>query len=276
MPLMTTTPFFVLPSVSGWDLTTATYTGVSFSVNAQDIAPYGIAFKPDGTKMYVVGDGNDSVYSYTLSTPWSVATATFGGVTFSVGAQDTQPKDVSFKPDGTKMYVTASLNDAIFQYTLSTPWDISTATYDNTTFSIALQASDLISVSFKPDGTKMYAVGGTNYDRVYQYTLSAAWDLSTASYDNSFFSASAQDSFLAGLAFKPDGTKLFLAGGNTDTIFQYTLSTPWNVTTASYDSVSFSVGAQEGFPSGFTFRSDNGTKMYVLGPLTDTVYEYNL
>ena len=48
------------------DLSTASYDSVSFSVNAQDTNPYGIAFNNDGSKMYMVGDANDSVYQYTV------------------------------------------------------------------------------------------------------------------------------------------------------------------------------------------------------------------
>ncbi|GAH99215.1 unnamed protein product, partial [marine sediment metagenome] len=40
-----------------------------------------------------------------------------------------EPYNLFFKPDGTKMYV-VDLGAEVFQYTLSTPWDVSTANYD--------------------------------------------------------------------------------------------------------------------------------------------------
>jgi len=47
---------------------------------------------------------------------------------------------------------------------------------------------------------KMYEIGG-NGNKIYQYSLSSAWDLSTASYDS--VSISAQDSAPSGLFFNP-------------------------------------------------------------------------
>jgi hypothetical protein len=48
------------------------------SVSSQDTSPYGLAFSSDGTKMYVTGNTNDTVYQYSLSTAWDVSTASFG------------------------------------------------------------------------------------------------------------------------------------------------------------------------------------------------------
>jgi len=51
-----------------WDVTTATFDGAAFSVAAQETAPNDFAFKPDGTKMYIVGSSGDDVSPYTLTT----------------------------------------------------------------------------------------------------------------------------------------------------------------------------------------------------------------
>jgi DNA-binding beta-propeller fold protein YncE len=49
----------------------------SFSVAAQDTFPTGLAFNTDGTKMFVVGNGNDKVYEYDLSTGFDVSSAVY-------------------------------------------------------------------------------------------------------------------------------------------------------------------------------------------------------
>ena len=103
-------------SAQRWDISTATYDNVSFSVSGQDTNPFGITFKPDGTKMYMVGYTNDRVYQYTLSTPWVVSSATYDSVSFLVSGQDTNPIDITFKPDGTKMYILGYTNDRVYQY----------------------------------------------------------------------------------------------------------------------------------------------------------------
>jgi hypothetical protein len=87
---------------------------------------------------------------------------------------------LTFKPDGTKMYVT-TLNSLMFQYSLSTAWDITTATYDSVSASILTNSTG---VRFKSDGTRCYIVdyGGS----VDEYLLSTAWDISTLSYNTTF------------------------------------------------------------------------------------------
>ena len=255
-----------------YDLANASYDSVSFSVAGQEATFWDIDFKPDGTKMYIVGSTGDAVYQYSLSTAWDLSTASYDSVSFSVSAQDTFPLAVTFKPDGTKMYISGTTNDRIYQYSLSTAWDLSTASYDSVSFSVSAQEANPAGLTFKPDGTKMY-VGGSS-SSVYQYSLSTAWDLSTASYDSVSFSVVSQDTGPRGIVFKPDGTKLYISATTSDSIYQYSLSTAWDLSTASYDSVSFSVVSQDTFPSGIVFKSD-GTKMYVVGNTSDTIYQYS-
>src|SRR6056297_3399499 len=101
---------------SAWDVSSASYLQ-NFSVAAQDTAPLGLFFKPDGTKMYVLGNIGDDVNEYDLSTAWDVSSASYLQ-NFSVASQDTIPTGLFFKPDGTKMYVAGSLVDSVFSYTL--------------------------------------------------------------------------------------------------------------------------------------------------------------
>jgi hypothetical protein len=50
---------------TGFDVSTAYFVD-SFSVASQDTAPTGIAFNNDGSKMYIVGNDNNSVYQYAI------------------------------------------------------------------------------------------------------------------------------------------------------------------------------------------------------------------
>ena len=122
--------------------------------------------------MYIMGNTNDRVYEYNLSTPWLVSSAVYNSVNFSPGTQDTDPVAVSFKPDGTKMYILGNTNDRIYEYNLSTPWLVSSAVYNNISFLVTRQESSPYGLFFKPDETKMYIVGNVN-DRVHQYSTVA-------------------------------------------------------------------------------------------------------
>jgi len=89
--------------MAAWDIFTAGYSQ-KFSIAAQEISPHGIFFKPDGTKMYVIGSDGDDVNEYNLGTAWDVSTAVYSQL-FSVAGEDTIPTGIFFKPDGLKMYV---------------------------------------------------------------------------------------------------------------------------------------------------------------------------
>jgi sugar lactone lactonase YvrE len=199
-----------------WNLSTATWDGsdTNLSVASQDASPTGLTFKPDGTKLYVVGDLGNKVYQYSLSTPWSLSTATWDGsdTSLSVASQDGGPQGLTFKPDGTKLYVVGQTNDKVYQYSCSA-WNVSSCSWDgpDTNLSVASQDVNPRGLTFKPNGTKLYVVGDSN-NRVYQYSLSTPWNLSTATWDGSDtnLSVASQDLGPTDLFFKPDGTKLYV------------------------------------------------------------------
>ena len=261
------------PSGPVWtdpDLNNASYDSVSLNISAKAAYPAGLWFKPDGTKIYHTNTTAD-VHEYNLSTAWDITSATFAQ-TFDAISQVLSLQHVSFSPDGASMYLVCFTNDILYQYSLSTAWDISTASYASKSLNASTQEGQLRKAFFKTDGTKVFLTGSSG-DAVYEYSLSTAWDISTASYVATF-SVSGQEGSPSSLFFNPDGTKMFLGGVATDAIYQYSLSTAWDLSTASYDSISFSFSSQDTNPAGVFFKSD-GSKMYLSGYGTDTIYQYS-
>ncbi len=260
---------------TGYDLSNGSYDNVSFSVASEEDNATKVIFKPDGTKMYVTGTDSDAVQQYSLSSAFDVSTASYDSASFSVSSQDAGPMDISFNDDGTKLYMLGLFSDTLYQYSLSTAYDITTASYDSVSFSVTSQDGQPKGFTFNNDGTKLYYVGEAN-DSVYQYSLSTAFDLSTASYDSVSFSVNSQNSYPIAVSFNGDGTKMYVLGAAAPmSLFQYSLSTAFNLSTASYDSVSFDVSSQDtGLSSGITFSSD-GTRLFLLGSGTRTVYQYS-
>lgn len=258
-----------------WNVGTTKYSGQSFSVASQDGTPVGLYIDEDGTKMFILGLGNDRVYQYTLSTPWNISTASYDNVNFSVGSQDGVPLDIYFKPDGTTMYMMGGVNDAVYQYTLSTPWNVSTASYSGVNYDLSGQDISTAGIKISQDGTKMYMAGHTG-DSIYQYTLSTPWNVSTASYDNISFYVGSEDVQPQTVYFKPDGSTMYMAGYASSKVYQYTLSTPWNISTASYDGVSFSTSAQGETVLRSVVFNPYGSEMLLMGSSSDTVYQYSI
>lgn len=258
---------------TAWNISTASYLQ-QYYIGGVTGGAAGQFFKPDGTKMYFVDQSNRYVREFNLSTAWDISTASYSQA-FYVGGQETAPQGLFFSPDGIYMYVIGYSGDDVNQYTLSTAWDISTASYTRVA-SIAAQEATPRDIFFKSDGTKMYIVGSSGVD-VNEYNLSTAWNVSTRSYVQNF-SVAGQDTGPTGLFFKSDGTRMFVLTGNLYSVWQYDLSTAWNISTASFSFPTtdrLSVRSEDTIPTGLFFKPD-GTKMYMSGDSGNDINQYDL
>jgi hypothetical protein len=258
-----------------YDLSTVSYDSVSFSVATQSTIPSDIVIGDNDTKMFICSDSGNAILQYSLSTAKDISTASYDSVSFSVNSQDATPQGLTFKPDGTKMYVVGNSNRRVYQYSLSTAWDLSTASYDNKSYYVYSQEQNPETVAFSSDGTKMYVAGQTA-GQIFQYTLSTAWDVSTASYDS--VSLNPADSlYNRNIIFSPDGTKMYnMGGGAYKEVDEYSLSTAWDLSTATYTSNSFDWSTEESVGGGGISLSSDGTKLYLVGSGNDTVYQYSI
>ena len=209
-----------------------------------------------------------------MATPWEVDTAVYAEKSKYVGDEDYFCYGVAFSSDGSKMYIAGNATVTVYQYTLSTPWDVSTAEYATKLKDVSTEDTSPYGIAFSLDGTKMYIMGYTN-DTVYQYTLSTAWDVSTATYAEKSKYVGDEASWPRGVAFSSDGSKMYIMGTLTKTVYQYTLDTAWDVSSADYADKLKDVGDQDDQPFSVAFSSD-GSKMYIMGIVTETAYQYTL
>ena len=241
-----------------------------FDVSAQAGTPTSLAFNPTGTIMVVSDDTGNDLNHYNLSTAFDVSTASFYN-NFSVASQETTPSGFAWNNDGTKMYVCGTSSQAVNEYTCSTPYYVTTATYVQN-FSVASQAATPWGVAFNLDGTKMFVLGNGT-DAVYEYALSTGFDVSSASYTDSY-SVTAQSTYPMGLDFNPDGTKMYISDNGAQGINEYSLSAAFDVSSASFSQL-FSTSALELYPAGLAFNAD-GSKMFWLGYTAKDVFEYDI
>lgn len=246
-----------------------TYAGNTLWVSPQEGTPRGITFKPDGTKMYIVGISGDEINQYSLSTAWDVSTGT-AGTPFNVYADEVNVAGLFLKPDGTKVYIIGHTGDEVNEYDLSSAWDTSTATL-NQTFSVASEEGNPRCIFFKPDGTRMYTAGPQG-EGIDEYSLSTAWDISTASWSSFTDLSGVTDP--GALHFSADGTRLYVADYVVDVFAQYSLSTAWDSTTlssvASLDST--------GWGGVFTgiFLNEDGTTLYAVESAEKYILSFTL
>ena len=205
------------------------------------------------------------------------AAATFVD-SFSVATQEDNSTGLTFNNDGTKMFVSGNAGNDVGEYSLTTPFDVSTATFV-VRFNASTQDSNPSGVAFNNDGTKMFVIGFSGKD-VNEYTLSTGFDLTSTVTFNDFngdgtgFSVNDQESSPRDVTFNNDGTKMFVTGKDDDGVNEYTLTTGFDVSSAAFVH-KFSVLAQENNSSGVAFNND-GTKMFIVGFSGDDVNEYTL
>jgi sugar lactone lactonase YvrE len=246
-----------------WDIENVYYQVQAINVSSQNEDTRSVRFGDSGNKMYVLGRIGDMVYQYNLTSQYDILSASYSGNSFSVTNQVADPRGLHFSPDGTKMFATCGTLDDVAQYTLSTAWDLSTASYASKSFDFNGQDTGPKEIRFNSTGSKMFVVG-TGYDAVYRYSLSPSYDVSTASYDNNSYSVAGYETSPKDAELSPDGTKLYMLGSAQMTIYQFSLSTAWDLSSASYSNKSFDVSSFEPNPTCIEFDPD-GESFHVTG-----------
>jgi len=160
---------------------------------------------------------------------------------------------------GLTMYIIGTASDSVNQFALSSTFKITDATFVQAR-SVSAQETTPQSLAFNTDGTKMFVTGYTS-DKVWEYTLGVAYDVSSAVVVDGF-SVASQTAVPVALRFNSDGSKMFVLGiGGTPSVFEYALSTNFDVSTASYTDALAVDGTTGTNCYGLAFNND-GTKMF--------------
>jgi hypothetical protein len=178
-------------------------------------------------------DSDPHVYQYSTPSAWTLL-----GATDTTKKLDTTSQTggyvygFCFSTDGTNLYVQSyDANRTIFQYTLGTAWDVSTATYSGKSFQASGQAACEPKIS--SDGKRMYWIDQMGDDSVRQYNLTTAYDVSTATLAARFYIPTTIDATPRACFVGDGGTKLYVVGLATDYVYQFALDTWQDVTTTS-------------------------------------------
>lgn len=231
---------------SAFDISQFSADGVSFDPQPQNTSIQDLFFKPDGLTMFLAGQGSSqTVYQYTLTVPFDLSTASFASKSLSVAGQQSVLLGIWIDSTGTRLIISGANPDNVHSYTMSTPWDLATASFDSITFSLSGQADSVQDVWLSPDGLRMFVADGGAVDNIFSYTLGTALNVSTAVFDNKSISVSGLDTIARDVCISPDGSLLFYAGASTDKIFQFALSTPFDIATAVNTGLELFTGGED-------------------------------
>lgn len=225
--------------------------------------------------LYIVNNitADNKIRSYSLTEDGNVATAV-ANTSLDIDTFDDEPRDIAFSSNGSIMFVLGSENDSVYQFDLSTPWDIDTASFSNS-FSVASEDNDPRGISFRGNGTTMI-ITGNQFDSVYEYGLTFSWDISSASYTRT---GNTNVTVSSGVHINPTtGDSLFIVNSDSSerAIYDYDL-TGFNVGTVSLNDVLFLGNTTYDTPDivGAQFVA-NGTAIWVASDDLNAAYRYDL
>ena len=179
-------------SVTPLDLSTyggyTSYDTYNFDGGGRSIYIYSCKFLNDGAYI-AVGNGT-TIYRVTTDNgayKWTSNQCGTDGQRLSfdtsgTGSSTTYGLDFNHS-DGSKFYIShAATADIIYEYDMSTAWDITTASYNGVSYTTGMSASDMRCFVFSKDGQFLFTTtGAAGSTLLYRHTLSTPWDLSTAS-----------------------------------------------------------------------------------------------
>ena len=206
----------------------------------------------------------------------------FGAVSGFVDSQDVTQNiahGVAFNQDGTKMFISGSSQNKVYEFDLTVGFDISTASRNSNECVHSGQDSDVIGIKLSSDGTKMFLVGtDSEAEGIEEFALSTAYNVSTCQFVTTHFEGEMN---IRDIAFNNSGTKLFIYDKTSNYfIKQYSLNSPFNISNATFEKQSTGTSNKtfsqlEGNQQALAFSSD-GSKMYITGHGKDKVQEFTL
>ena len=177
---------------------------------------------------------------------------------FSVAGENHTATGIAFNPSGTKMYVVGiTSNASIGQYSLTTPFDLSSSITLDENVAIQDDIQRPQDIKFNGDGTKLIILATSN-GRVEVYDLTTAYDVTTLTIGTPKQTNLGDNP--RGFDFNNDGTKMFVLKAST--LEEYVLTTPYDPSTKGV-AKSISVDRGDSVHQGFGLSSD-GKKMFVM------------
>ncbi len=167
-------------SISAWNISTLSPVGSAEMRDEEGDLIAGVSsifFKPDGSKLFALGQLKDSVFQISLSSSWNITTIAWAEASYNLSARDNFPQSIFFKPDGSRMYYRGGQYDTVIsQYSLLESWSISTLNYEKFG-SITTDYPDHFFID--PSGTRVYILTDVWLEGFYVYQYALAPDAPT-------------------------------------------------------------------------------------------------
>ena len=225
-----------------------------------------VFWKADGTRVWTVRDSSNRCDQHDVSPAWAVSPGSWSNLV-SNNTNFVDPRSVWISPDGTILLFQTGAG-TMQAATLSTPFDLSTLG----AFSAVFMGTNFIDQFWSADGTRLwlYFTSGVP-NTIREYAVPTPFDVSSI-LPNAFTDVAQFDlapdlggALLNSFQFSPDGRIIYGIsnqgpGLNVGSLVQWTLSTPFDITTAGSFVQGIGVGeaAEIANPRGLGVRLTDG------------------
>ena len=179
------------------------------------------------------------------------------------------PTSVKFSSDGKTMFHVGVNSKSLRQYSLSTGFDLSTASEETAVIDLSEAQGAAQDIAFNSDGTILFIIGTEALkDGIHQWNLNTPYDISdiTAT-DGVFTDIEIASVDPRGFKFSNDGKKLFVVDQQSNgKVYEYELSTAYNLS-GMVLSNTLLLGITVGRRQGIDFSSD-GYKLFITNSAT--------
>lgn len=276
-----------LATVLNMNLASRSYNSNSFQIGTSARDPdQAITVVDSGTKLLGVQQPN--ILQYNMATAYSAASVTETIITpTQANAPFAAFKTIHMSADGVYLFAVEydpPTNWQLHRATLGTPYDITTASWDQT--AAVAGTTEPFAVRLSPSGAYLYQVVN---GEIRMWDLPNYWDISTVDMNTGDRSRNynIQDNLLSGapgdIVWSNNGLEAFVKTGTYGAVRLYNCATAWDPTDVTYaQEVDFSTGiAAFNFAtaSGLWLEADTG-KIWCTGQDTFSnncfVYEYTI
>jgi len=223
---------------TSYDFNTAIYEGGIYVDNVDDVDDVeAVEFNNDGSLMYVVSSYyyDDQLFQYECDTPFDVTTASLSKQINTEDVTGDDVEGVKFNNDGSKMFLVAESPSEMYEYDLSTPFEITTAS-----FSVKFdtndngEATNPDGIEWNNDGSRFYVVDDNGY--IDEYFCTTPFDITTRQLDGVFEEDERSYERMTGMSWNGDGSAFWTSVRFNSLIVKYTCDDNFRVETASFAS----------------------------------------
>ena len=217
--------------------------------------PTDLHWNEDGTILFITegtNNGERNVCQVDINTAYDITALAQhsdpgfnmnDGSATDVSAVGTKAEGIDFSNDGLKLFIVGSSDDKVFEFSLSSKFNLTGAAYTGNFFDTSSAVSEPAAMRFSKDGKQLFINDATD-DKIVQWSLSSAFDLtSTITLRGSFsiradyqsVASNSNTAILEGLEFNNDGSKFFITTGqrnntaNSHFALEYNLDCPYGI-----------------------------------------------